>query len=112
RPKISLPPPAPAREHVPTPVSRQPEPAAPLPAPRIVEAPSADLVQTLLSRALYASPEPVLPMENGGTNGHVATFTDGNDNFALEFLSDGAAPARKRRSPKLRKFLLWETIAI
>src|SRR6202030_3943071 len=59
RPKVSLPPPMPNREKTPAPVTRQPEPTALMPGARIVEAPSADLVQTLLARSLYASAEPV-----------------------------------------------------
>jgi hypothetical protein len=123
RPKISFPPSMPSvanRENAPaaTPVIRQPEPIG-----RIVEAPSADLVQTLLARSLYAAAEPVevappspqpqplssLP-QNGNASGHVVAVAD--EDFALELFNDGAAPPKKLRSPKLRKFLLWEAVTI
>jgi hypothetical protein len=127
-PKISLPPPTPPREHVPPPVSRQPEPIG-----RVVEAPSADLVQTLLARSLYAAEEPVevtprppspaqvrpqtrplsTPAHNGNsTNSPIAAVAASDEDFALELFNDEGAPAKKRRSPKLRKFLLWEAVAI
>lgn len=149
RPKISLPPivpvqkqeapiavPEPVNEEPPAPLPAMPEPlmeetTAPppvIPGARIVEAPSADLVQTLLARALFGSAEPVPTVEGvapptepvpvSPQTFSPVTFQSGllfdkvAENPVRQFSEARTAPERKRLSAKVRRFLFWEALAV
>lgn len=140
RPKISLvaPPAEPEQQFVAEPAPQNiivPEE----PGSRIVEAPSADLVQTLLARALFGSSEAMeteppaqaavpaqhhiisfAPASPAATNGHVAPAVREVEsivppvNFAVARpINERVLPEKRRRAnPKLRRFIMLEAIAL
>jgi len=128
RPKISFPPPIAFESEPPAPPAAEPLSPDPLPPEsRTVEAPSADLIQTLLARALFASSEPMqaaapvaaepLPVTREfrpPTNGHFAVVPQKPHNAPAprQLPEQRPVPERKRSNPKLRRFLISESIAV
>ncbi len=133
RPTISLvPPPLEVPKPKPAPVVEQKPAPMEEPGSRTVEAPSADLVQTLLARALFANQteaaapvEPATPTLNFAPASHQPKTShvprrapeprpvvQKIEPVETRFV-DSAAPApKKRRSPKFRRFLICEAIAV
>lgn len=128
-PKISLAQPMPLESELPPPTANEPFVPDSIPEARIVESPSADLVQTLLARSLFASAEPVeneAPFQNEPIpmaadvytveNIQPVVFADesqSREDFApLPQDRQQQAPNQKHRSPKMRRFLFCEAIAL
>ncbi|HXX41157.1 MAG TPA: hypothetical protein VEI58_02710 [Chthoniobacterales bacterium] len=131
RPQISLTQPMPLESELPPAPANIPFVPDSIPEARIVESPSADLMQTLLSRALFASAEPVengAPSQNEAVpvatniytpeNIQPAVFVetdDGREDFAPSSLNEeqsAQTSARRHYSPKMRHFLFCEAVAV
>ena len=131
RPQISLIQPVPAESERPPAPASMPFVPDSIPEARIVESPSADLMQTLLSRALFASAKPVengAPLRNEAVpvatdiytpeNIQPAVFVEADDrheDFAPLSLNDeqsAQASTRRHYSPKMRRFLFCEAVAV